>query len=161
MRSTIIVTTLELKPLLYLQQHFVLNMRSLIWGFGDLIVHRVTSQSANVSANVLFWHFHRPLTSWLKFESNLAGSKSVSASSSVLPGYDDDYHSRSCCSIEWQKMICYCKIGRVMPLENPMLAYGESKVRHGRVQSLSSTHNVTTGFSQSHQPILWWFSAII
>ena len=48
-----------------------LNVCSLIWGFGErcTIVHRITSQPANVLINVLYWHFCQALNGWLKFES--------------------------------------------------------------------------------------------
>ena len=49
---------------------FVVDMLSLIWGFGEkcTIVHCVTSQPASVSYNLLYKHFRQPLTDWLKFE---------------------------------------------------------------------------------------------
>ena len=42
--------------------HIVLNLLSLILGFGEryTIVHCITSQPANVSRNALHWNFHQP-----------------------------------------------------------------------------------------------------
>ena len=47
--------------------HIVLDLCSLIWGFWrKLYVHCITSQTANVSWNVLYWHLRQAPTGWLK-----------------------------------------------------------------------------------------------
>ena len=49
--------------------HIALDLLSLIWGC-------ITSQPANVSQNVLYWHFRQPPTGWLKFERDTFRSRS-------------------------------------------------------------------------------------
>ena len=50
--------------------HIVLDLRSLIWSFGEscTIVRCITSTPANVFSNLLYWHFRRYSSDWLKFE---------------------------------------------------------------------------------------------
>ena len=50
--------------------HIVLDLRFLIWGFGEswTIVHDITSRSAYVFLNVICWQFRRSPTVWLQFE---------------------------------------------------------------------------------------------
>ena len=87
----------------------MLDLHSLIWGFGEscTIVHCITSPRADVSLMMLHLNFHQPFrpTVWvviylLPFLSYLAGSKRASA---IRPGYGDNYRSRSHRFVERQK----------------------------------------------------------
>ena len=56
--------------------HIVLawsGLCSLIWVVGEscTVVHGITSQSANVFSNVVYWHFLLSLTVWLQFDGEL------------------------------------------------------------------------------------------
>ena len=64
------ITTTVIMPLDDRTYCTVLDLRSLVWGFGEscTIFHGITSQPANVFSYVPNSHFHRSPTGWLNFE---------------------------------------------------------------------------------------------